>query len=244
MSQFDPKNYVYFVNLRKGQTGFSTYATLDGEVKMIVNKYDKAGNPVPRNFNFSKTQRTMRIPINQKDVAGNSVVEFLRNHPECKDSPNSRGITTFAEINTDKEASEALEAKKKKLKAENLAINLEAEELAEIAAVFGIFNASPVVTQWRIQEIAQNDPEAFIDVAEDPARSARALIRKALKHDILKRRGAIVMWEDEQIGPDEESAVTTIMKDERLKGALQEAVVRYEGGPAKPKAKASAKEKV
>lgn len=228
---FDSSNFVYFVNTRKYSKayGFSTYMDKDGIIKMIVNSYDPiSGQPVPRRFKFSKRDRVMRIPVNQKDVAGNSVVEFLKNHPECEGSPNSNGLPSiFKVMDADADAKVANKAKANRIKAENIALGLEGKELEEIAASFGVTNMTESLLQHRMLELAGNDPDVFLEVYNAPDRKMRALIHSGLSSGVLTQRGELIMWETTVVGSNFDKAISTLTEDKKLAKAVAEAIERY-----------------
>lgn len=225
---FNSDNFVYFVSTRSSGAsfGFSSYMDKDGNTKIIVNGYDpKTGQPIARNFNFSKKDRAMRIPKNQKDKEGNSVVDFLRNSPECFGSPNNEGQPVlYKELNYTKDADLANEAKAKRIKAESLALNIEGQDLVELAASFGVVNSSESILRHRMLELAGNDPEVFIDGYNSPDREFRSVINSGIQAGILKQRGTMVLWEETVIGSDLSSTISKLMEDKKLTAAIKNAV--------------------
>jgi hypothetical protein len=230
---FNSDKFVYFVNVRPGRRpyGFSTYMDAEGKVQMIVNGYDsKTGEPIPRQINFSRKEWSLRIPINQKDKEGKSVVEFLRNHPECEGSPNNEGQPIlFKEINYSKDADIANQAKAKRIKAESIALNLELEELQEIASSFGVIinDSNPEgLLRHKMLELAGNDPETFLEGYNAPDRLYKALINKGVKAGLLSRKGEMIMWESTVIGTSLSSAISTLAEDKKLTKSIEEAIKR------------------
>lgn len=225
---YNPDNYVYFVSKRQygSPYGFTTYTNLDGDLCMIVNKKDKNGDPIPRKFNFGRRERTMRIPKNQKDIQGNSVVEFLRNHPECKGSVNNRGITLFEEVNEESSATQAINAKSARIEAEQKALSLEGEDLTDMCALIGQFSTKESILKHKILDYAGNEPDKFLEMFDAPDRKMRSLVRKGLSAGVLSQKGNMISWESTVIGADEDAAVTTLTKDKKLASALAEGIKR------------------
>lgn len=235
--KFNPNDYVHFVYLtpKNASYGFSTYQTLEGDVKFIsYGKDPKTGEPIKYFFTFSKKDRVIRVHKNKKDIFGNSVVEFLRNSPECKNSPNGTyepnengdlvqvGVI-FKEMNEESDAEKAIAAKEYRLKAETLAANLKGEELHEVAALLGIYGKETLV-KHAVMEVAGNRPPQFMEAYDNPNRKAFALIRKGLNAKVLLQKGSIIMWNDTTIGADEQDAVATLLKDKKMMTALSEAI--------------------
>jgi hypothetical protein len=223
MYNFD--NFVYFVLLRPSNPhyGFAGgYNDLDGNLQMIVDKLDDKGRPVPRYFKFSKKERTIRIPKKQQDSRGNNVADFLRNHPECKGSVNNTGQAIwFKEINEDKDSGLAVEAKKARIEAENVAVSLKGQDLVDVAALCGLFNSKPNAMMHRVLEVAGNDPEAFMDIINDPAIKTKSLLRRGIRLELIKQKGTLLVWENTTLGVDENDAVRNLLSDAILYNAVE-----------------------
>lgn len=226
---FNPDNYVYFVSKRYygSRYGFTTYSDLDGNIRMITDKKGKDGEYIPRKFSFSRKDRVMRIPKKQKDILGNSVVDFLREHPECEGSPNNLGQQTmFKELNENKDASDAISAKSLRLEAEQKAFSLEGEELIDVGALLGLFSNKETVLKHKVLEYAGNAPDIFLSVYDQADRKTRALVKKGVTAGILTKKGTMISWESSVIGHDEDSAVAMLVKDSKLANSLEEAIKR------------------
>jgi hypothetical protein len=235
--KFDANDYVHFVYLRptNAEYGFATYQDATGEVKYIsYSKDPKTGEPIKYYFNFNMKDRVIRVHRNRKDIFGNSVVEFLRNSPECKDSPNGvyepdgngnlvqTGVI-FKELNEESDAEKAIAAKEYRLKAETLAANLKGDDLYDVAALLGIFGKERLV-KHAVLEVAGNRPQQFMDAYDDPNRQAIALVRKGIHAKVLTTKGSIILWNSTTIGVDEQDAAASLLKDKKLMAALTEAI--------------------
>ena len=227
---------VYFVLTRPtiSHYSFSGYTDKDGNPQYIANSRTSDGI-IRRSFSFSRKDRTMKIPVYQKDIEGNSVVEFLRNHPECQDSPNGIYKETpdgtvqqniyFKELNDGKDAKKALEGRRITTKALNLALELDAESAQEVAMLLFGFRSDDIdIIQFKLYEYARNKPEDFLEVADSKDRKARALVRQGVSVGALIKKGRLILWEDTVIGNDEDEAVSNLMKDKKLMDSLNKNV--------------------
>lgn len=228
-------SHVFFVLTRPNKSSYSfrEYADKDGNLKSIVNSRNN-GNVIKRQFNFSHKDRTMKIPINQKDIDGNSVVEFLRNHPECEGSPNGdyfdspegvkqRGVY-FKELNDGKDAKVAMEARTLATKAQSLVLELDAVDLEEVGFMYGLSSDDIDVLRFKLFEVARQEPQDFLDIVDSKDRKIRALIRKGLRSNTLSKKGKMISWEDTVLGADEDDAVSNLMKDKKLAEAVEKNV--------------------
>lgn len=232
MSLLD-KDYVYFILnqdfIHRRTTGFDGYLDIDGNPRYIYDgRRDKKNNPTPRKFNFSKRDRAMRVPKNQKDIFGKSVVEFLRESPDCKGSvlnnKRGNGVWLYKELNEEADAQVALDVKFARIEAENKAIALEGEDLRAVAIMLGEFSGNEVMQQHRVLDYAGSDPIGFLEVIESPDFKLKALIRKGIQVGTLKQVGELITWGDATIGANEAEAVSRLMSDEELHDAVNKAV--------------------
>lgn len=217
----DTTKFTYFVFLNPMQSSFSFLAYFtdqEGEVHEIVQKQDQFGNKTYRRFKWTQQNRAIRIPNKQK-----SVIDFLRSHPLCEGSPNNLGgIPEFKELNDRKAADIALEAKRVRSKAETIALSLEAEDIAEFAALIGSGHSDSGLQAHAVAEYAGNNPQHFLQLHEDPARAARALFNKATKAGLIKNKGFMVFWENVHLGNGDEKAIQRIYEDDQLTVAITE----------------------
>lgn len=221
-SVFDYDRYAYFVLLPgfvgKGSRGFTGYTDIDGNACFIWDgRTDRNDNKIPRKFKFSAKERTMRIPLNQKDKNGVFVVEYLEGHPECKGSPNADGSTPFfARMVEEGDADIAIDAKTRRIHAENYVLSLEKDDVFDMAVLFGKFTDKFKIALHCLLEEAGNDPDRFMDVVTDSAVGARVLLHKALAYKLFTKKGGMVKWDAEIIGADEDSAIQRLIKDKDL----------------------------
>lgn len=236
---FDKPEYAYFV-FTKGSNagyGFSSYTdkvgaiSKPGSVVFISYQNDKNNRPIPYVFSMSVRDRALKIEKKKQDMNGISVVEFLRNSPECKDSPNGDYLDDgtqvnvyFKEMNEESDAEIALKAKEYRRKAENLAADLTIEEVYDINALLGNFERKELMARHFIMELAGNKPNIFMNAYENPNRAALSLIKKGLQRKVLTENGSVVMFGKTALGLDQDEAATAIQKDKKLMASLQKAV--------------------
>ena len=226
------KNNVYFVLeqefLRRPTTGFRGYNDENGNPVYIYDgKRDRNGFEIPRKFNFSRRDRTIRIPKNQKDSKGQSVVEFLRNAPFCKGSKLQieTGTTPlYKELNEEKDAAVAMDSKFSRIEAENKAIALEGEELRAVAIMVGEFSDKETLQRHRVLDYAGSAPADFLEIINSPDFKMKALIRKGINVGTLKITGELISWGDAVIGANEAEAVSRLVADEEIKDAIEKAI--------------------
>lgn len=226
MSTFNYDEYAYFVlkgdHVSRGSQGFTGYTDKNYDSQFIWDgRTDSQNNPIPRKFKFSAKERTMRIPLKQVDKNGKSVVEFLENHPGCEGSPNSTGYSFFTRITEEGDADVAIDAKTKRIKAENFVLGLEKEDAIDLVVLFGTFTDKYKLALHKLLEHAGNDPDGFMEIAEDSAISCKVLLKKAIAKKILTKKGGMIKWESEVIGADEESAVQRLYKDKDLFSSIE-----------------------
>lgn len=244
---FKVPEYVYFV-FAKGTNagyGFSSYTDhvgalgVPGAVVTISYQLDKANRAIPYHFSMGTRDRALRIEKNKTDMNGVSVVEFLRNHPECKGSPNGQYLKTllsgeadpesqvgiyFKEMNEEADAKIALEAKNFRREAENIAAGLSIEEVYDVCAILGQFKKGETLSRHFIMEIAGNKPELFMHAYNNPQRKSLSLIKRGLQKGVLTSQGSVILWGKTTLGLDEVEAATAIQKDKKLMDGLEKAL--------------------
>lgn len=230
MKNFGDYIYFYYVGNNAGYS-FRNYTDPQTgmEVGYIVG-YDRNRQPVFKNWEFDNgTKRQVRVHKDEKDREGKSAAEFLRNSPECFKSVNGKYIEDgtkqvaflFREINEEQDATEAMATRSKVIMAQAKALELKGEDLKDIAEIIGVFTDLEAVRAHKVLDFSANKPYEFLALLEDPSRKIKALLKKALQDNIFKRNGKMIMWEGKQIGADEDDAVSTLQKDEKLLSAIK-----------------------
>jgi len=223
-------DYHYFSYIARNPSyGFSTYG--DSKTGMpvgYIKGYDKQGQPLYEYWQFNyDSQRIKRVHKDQKDKTGLSAVEFLRNSPACVGSINGDYVNDiqtgffYKEINEAKDARDAVDSRRLVIEAESKALQLKGAELEDIAAYIGVFDPSPEVLQHRVLDFSSNAPKKFLELLGDPSIKVRALIRRAIIGGVIKKEGLIHMWDAKMLGANEDEAVSMLIKDEKLKKAVE-----------------------
>jgi len=234
----DFNDFIYFVLEKNSNPSYSFngyYDLASGQEKFIF-KGRTARNgtvEVPHRFKFDRAHRSIRVHKNEVDKYGNSVAEFLRGFPECKDSPNgsyntdANGKKTqsgvwFKEVKEHADAVTAIEAKQVKLAAENVAIALKGSDLRDMAVLFNCLHDDESITQHKVLEYAGSDPSKFMEFYNSPTRAAKSLLLKAVKAGEVSVKGTIYIWKEQTLGVSEDFAVAKLTSDEELAQALIE----------------------
>ena len=234
-------DYVYFVfvNNTNPHWGTTGYDDKEGKPQHIFKgrTHHKTGAPEPHRYKFDRAHRTIRV--HKKDKCHihpkNTVVTFLRNHPECEGSINGDFVedaegrriqqgVAFKEINEGRDAEVAVAAKANKIKAGNKALELEGDELEAMAILCGALNKSESLQKHRVLEYADANPDLFMEMYNAPDRVARAVLRKAVDASIIQKRGTLYTWDGVHLGGAEDDAVGTLMKDGDMLSAIEQAI--------------------
>ena len=243
------QDYHYFVlnknsNVQYSFTGYTNDET--GELWQIFKgrKDKQTGEDIPHRWKFDKAHRTIRVHKNDKSVVpikrtryvdGEEktelfylpVVDFLRNMPECKGSPNGQYRNgehvgwKFSEVREEEDAITALDAKELKNKAVSEALNLDDAGLVEMAVLYGINTSNLKIAKHRLVDQVESDPAKFLERLESVDRSSKALLLKAVQLGAVKKKGTIYTFGEEVLGHDEDSAISKIMSDSDIEKAIR-----------------------
>jgi len=210
--------------------GFATYKDpVTGSARGYVIGLDKNGQPIYKYWHFNyDSQKIKRVGKEERDLNKQLAYDFLREAPACMGSQNGEyfgeGKQTgyfYKEINTAKDAKEAVDSRKNLIKAQAAALELKGQELDDVASYLGVFDVSADEKTHRVLDYSSNEPTKFLALLEDKTLKLRSFIRTAVSRGVLKEEGKAVYWELKQIGADEEDAVATLMKDDKLKKAIE-----------------------
>lgn len=209
--------------------GFRTYNNEKGQTTGFIEGKDKDGMPIYRRWKFDKDVRKISVHKEKTDIDGKTkAVDFLRNSPNCKGSPNGTYTTDgdqldvfFEEVNETKAATIGVEFETMRLKAQNAALAVKGQDFIDLCALIGVFNKEEMVMRFALLDYAKNKPTSFMEIYEDPVRQLKSLIRRAVKTNVFTKEGKMLMWENKLIGTDEEDAVATLRKDENLLKAIK-----------------------
>lgn len=236
MKKFD--DYVYFVYIGNNvRYGFSTYTDpITGQTRGYVVGKDDKGNPIYKNFSFNfDSQKQIRVHKSEVDLNGQSKLDFLRNSPECMGSPNgtfvngSQVLAYFKEVNDAKDASIALESRETAIKAQSTAIGLKGTALSDLAAIIGIFSDEEETLRLKVLDYASNYPTKFLSLMEDPSVKVKALLKRAINANVFSVDGKQIKWEGKLIGADEDDALSNLLKDDKLRKAIELNLSKFGG---------------
>ncbi len=231
-------DYTYFVYIGNNKSyGFYTYRhpQTGMPVGYVVGRDDK-GNPVYKKWRFNNdSMRQIRVHAEEQDLNGLKAIDFLRNSPECLNSTNGHKIGNqqvlvyFKELNDSKDAADAIATRRISLDAQNAALALKGDDLVDFAAVIGIFNVNPDILSHRVLDYASNYPTKTLEYINDPSRKVKALVKKAINAKVFSEDGRQIKWEGKLIGADEDEAVSNLLKDEKLKKAIELNLSKFGG---------------
>lgn len=237
MKPQDFSKYIYFVYIGNNKTyGFRNYTDpITGQESGYCVGYDKHQQPIFKEWVFdNESRRQIRVHLDEHDKSNPSklAVDFLRNSPECAGSPGGRYVQDekgepkqvlvyFKEVNEAKDAKMALDTSRVKFDAQRKALDVKGEELKELCSLIGIFAKDEEIMTMKLLDYASNKPKQFLDLCNDPARKMRSLIRRGINATVLTQEGRMIKWEGTMVGGDEDDAVSNLIKDEKLKKAIE-----------------------
>src|SRR5882672_7141212 len=222
-------------------------------VQYVVSK-DGRGRDKGKFFTLSQSHNAFMVNDTDTDLYGIRMYDFIANSPFCEGSPNGtyrRNPETgdqiqtnvmFRLMNSEADAEVALEADIRRSKAQLSAAEIDKQTLLEIATHgLGRTGEPDKVMRHAVVQWAGKRPQDYFDILESGDRQVRSTIRRALTERIFEQKGSLIYWGQTLIGPDEDSAVATLMKDEQLLKALNEKLnIKSED---KPKPKVAGKNK-
>lgn len=233
-NNFRPSDFVYFVLVsdlaNKSSFGFPIDYN-DTETGERIVEYDVKGYPL--RIKFDRSHRNYRVPAKNQDL-----LEKLRNHPLCLNSPNGDYIkdretgerkqinAAFKEVNEDKDAEVMIDASVKRAEALKSAIELMKDErkAIEVCLLLGIKSNQGKQSFSNLLLYAEKEPDHFMDVISSSDLECRGLAKKAIEIGILQRIGVNFTAGDVAFGTDFEDVVLKLLKDEEKKEYLQKLV--------------------
>lgn len=231
-------DFTFFTLLdpRKAGFGFTIYDDKEGKTRFVANRTDSYGNPVYRKFQFSQSQRSLRIPNSQADV-----IKFLEEHPNCEGSNNGdysemNGKRTqlgvyFKKIDKGADARVALDAMMDSFAAQTYVDNLEPEGLRDAAILLcNCWDDSPIHQKWELMNLAKNNPGKVLDYKEDESNEIRSIVRRSIKKNIITHDGVSYFLGGKRISSNENGAMTYLLSNPDSLASIQE---KLGGTPAK-----------
>lgn len=208
--------------------GFRTYTDAIGQVRGFVEGKDKDGQPIYRRWKFDRDTRKISVHKNKTDLNNLNAVDFLRESPFCKGSPNGyynlKGEQLevyFEEVNEGRAAEEAIKFETMRLDAQNYAVAAKGQELIDLASMIGVFHPDEPVLKFSVMEYAKNKPASFMEIYNDPVRKLKSLIRRGVSSGIISQEGTVYKWENQLVGLDEDDAAKTLKDNEAMFKAIK-----------------------
>ena len=203
---FDYKSNDYFALVTPivGGWSFVSYE-LDGVSYRAIQGFNRDG--MPRNFTIffgdrermyiSPKNKTIQVIVNNdmKNVKTMKISEYLLKSGYCVGEFCK--VPIFKLIDEDKDAKEVVDIKTFRIEAESAAVALKGDDLREMANMLGEFSDDKNRQKRMVLEFAGKNPQAFTKLLEDPNRSVKALVQKAIKAGIMRKAGKVVTWEKE-----------------------------------------------
>lgn len=213
---FNTDNYVDFVLITPMQQGysFSSYSDSDGKICYLA-------DPSGKKFfvNFGEKERIYRVSKNlekiNQDGKKQKVHDYISKAPFVKGSPNENGYF-IEKVDNEASAEQALDNKTRRIKAEQSVLDMSEEEVASIAPIFGIFEKTPKQRQYGLLRIAENSPDAFFEVYDRQDKDILSVVRKALRKNVLVKRGTTIYWGEECLGTDENESISKLQKNPKI----------------------------
>jgi hypothetical protein len=265
--QFKKDKYVHFVLLPEvrsgvdekgnviqkiGSVSFRTYTDRTGALKrgvMIGVQYvegkDERGRDKGKNFTLGQSHNAFRCHVEQRDVYGTLMVDFLKNAPMCEGSPNGDYDEDGKQLNVqyrlmddEKDAEILLEATRLRSKAEYSASEeIDDQTLIEIAALIGFHGDPDAMMRFKVADYARRNPKDYFAVLERGDRFLRAVVRKAKNDKVLTEKGSLIYWGNQLLGATEDAAVAYLIQNEDVLDRLKELVNLKAPEPKPGKAK-------
>ena len=231
-------NSVKFVMINPNHGGFSftSYHDDEGNEVYYQTGVDKHQMPITKRVHFKAGQRQINALKTQKDLYKKlSYVDFIRNSPFCENSPNAGRNPTFREIDIEKDAVESNSEKKYKYQATSIVFEADPKELKGLAILFGYNGDNEDLQLQCLLNQVEINPRALVDAKGAVDTECKILLKDLIDKEIVKRRGTIIEWAIEGsktppllIGLDDESAITKLMSDKKLKDSLLNQVKIYD----------------
>ena len=229
-NQSDYVTFLFISPLNRS-FGFKTYTNALGQAVGFVDGHDRDKQPIYHRWKFDQDgSRTIRVHKNKTDLSVDKIkaVDFLRESPNCKDSPNGTysfdGTQTdvyFQEMNDEKTAQEGLDAEIARIEAQNIALKVKGQDFVDLCALIGVFNKDESIMRFSLVAFAKDKPEKFTELYNDPVRQTKSIIRRGVGAGIISKEGRMLTWENQLLGVDEEDAVRKLKTDENLYKALK-----------------------
>lgn len=197
-----------------GKFSFDSYVGEDGDYVFISNRKDQNGLPLKQRFAFQG--RVYETPTDQ-------IGDFFYNSPFCeKEDPNADpALFMFREYNPERDAAAKIEWAKIASEANNIALELRPDELAEVALICGYSGESATMQLDRVLDYAKANPKGFLEIVKDPEREARGLFLTAIQDGLIQKKGVNFFFDAVMLGSTDDEAIDKIYKDAEINKAIK-----------------------
>lgn len=155
---------------------------------------------------------------------------FLLNHPFSKDNEENKEriknglppIFTFYLVDADQAVKDETEKIKTKADAQKKAFTVweDAEMLDCVGTVCGYIGNDENVKKNIVYKTATDDPQRFISIVEDPELVVRALVKKALRLNVISNKGHYIDFNGQNISNSEAELITYLNGKEEKAATL------------------------
>lgn len=227
------EDYHYFVLAEgNGQTyWFTTYRKLNGSVQRLL-ETEIEGNKVWRKITLKKDQA---FPVYKEDK---QLLEFMKNHPNCPDSPEFTGKVVFYRHDPERDAQTQLNDIMLETDAVVAVKELAGKRLLEIAALCGMSYSLDQERQCKtaLTLFAKRNPQRVLDAIQTPDKQAHIvyIVREAMAKGNIVRENSVYKFAGHVLGIDEDGVVATLQsKAELLELIERRNSIGNEEAPAK-----------
>lgn len=239
---------------------FRTYTDTAGALQQgtgrsvqFTTSRDQRGLDRGKFFKISQQHNAILCNDTDRDLNGVLMFDFIKNHPNCLGSPNGTYViddegnkvhanALFKLMDSEGDAEVALEASMNSARAVVSVDEIDEQTLSEVAGVaLGMYGKPDKMMKHALVEWARKNPNDYFKHLKSGDRFLRAIVRKAIADGIFTVKGSLIFWNETMIGTDEDSAIKTLVDDQKMLEGLKEKVnLREEAknakkGPGRPR---------
>lgn len=171
------------------------------------------------------SERALPVDSQQEDL-----IRALLRHPECRNSPNRKGMTTFGLHDPEGDAAQKLQEERDMNQAKNLAFDIKGYELALAAMALGETRRQDMYQTQALVDTANTDPYKILGMLTRKGSKvlmkeeavSQALVGIAMREGVIARpeRDKPYMFNEVQVGATEADVINRITNDKALRDSL------------------------